>query len=148
MKKEEIMGKKKGQMIVISIMFIVILLLLIRGCGLKKENEELILLNQMLQDKEELSCIYESGDFTSEEWLLKYREIGLRFMNYLCEYRVEKEEVKALIEKYQDYGEKIVQIANLIEEGRFEEAKQELEEVKTLANEIEGSLEAVYEEVR
>ena len=68
-------------------------------------------------------------------------------MNYLCEYEGEKEEVKALIEKYRQYGEKILEISGAIETGKLEEAKKELEEVKALADEIETSMEKVYEEV-
>ena len=138
---------KRTIMILITLLGIMVVLLSLKTCSLQRENEELVLLNQMLQDKEELSCLYESGDFTSEDWLRRYREIGLRFMNYLCEYEGEKEEVKALIEKYRQYGEKILEISGAIEKGKLEEAKKELEEVKALADEIETSMEKVYEEV-
>lgn len=138
---------KRTIMILITLLGIMVVLLSLKTCSLQRENEELVLLNQMLQDKEELSCLYESGDFTSEDWLRRYREIGLRFMNYLCEYEGEKEEVKALIEKYRQYGEKILEISGAIETGKLEEAKKELEEVKALADEIETSMEKVYEEV-
>lgn len=131
-----------------GILGLVIVFLFVRSCGLEKENEELRILNQMLQDQKELVCIYESGDMSSEEWLIKYREIGNRFLNYLCEYGGEKEEVKALMEQYQRYGEKILSIADRIQEGKWEEAKKELEEVKALAEEVETSLEAAYESVR
>ena len=58
---------------------IAVVLLCLRSCSLQKENEELKLLNQMNQDQKELNCLYESGDFTDETWLMNYREIGLRF---------------------------------------------------------------------
>ena len=67
-------------------------------------------------------------------------------MNYLCEYGGEKEEVKQLIELYQKYGEKILELSDLIQEGKIEEAKKELEEVKEVVEEIESSLEAAYEQ--
>ncbi len=143
MKGKEI--KRRAIAILGMISGILVVFLSLRSCQLEKENEELKMLNQMLQDREELSCVIESGDITSEEWLMQYREIGLRFMNYLCEYTGEKEEVLDLIEQYQKYGEKILKIADLIEEGELEEAKQELEEVKELAKEVERSLEEVYE---
>ena len=124
---------KRTIMILITLLGIMVVLLSLKTCSLQRENEELVLLNQMLQD--------------SEDWLRRYREIGLRFMNYLCEYEGEKEEVKALIEKYRQYGEKILEISGAIETGKLEEAKKELEEVKALADEIETSMEKVYEEV-
>ena len=139
-------GRRKSTIVVLGLILVLaIVFLSLRSCGLQKENEELRMLNQMLQDRKEFVCVMESGDVTSEEWLFKYREIGNRFLNYLCEYEGEKEEIIALIEQYQQYGEKILVIADLIGEGKFEEAKQKLEEVKDLAKEVEASLEAAYE---
>lgn len=139
-KKREAIGLLGGFLI------IAVVLLCLRSCSLQKENEELKLLNRINQDQKELNCLYESGDFTDETWLMNYREIGLRFLNYLCEYGGEKEEVKQLIELYQKYGEKILGLSDLIQEGKIEEAKKELEEVKEVAEEIESSLEAAYEQ--
>lgn len=102
----------------------------------------------MLQDQQELNQLYQSGDFTSDSWLRRYREIGLRFINYLCEYGGRKSEVNQLINQYQEYGEAILVISDLLEAGNFDTARQHLENVKKLADELESTLKAVYEEVQ
>lgn len=106
------------------------------------------MINAMLQDQQEMNQLFQSGDFTSEDWLERYREIGLRFMNYLCEYGGEKTEVKQLIQRYQEYGEEILVISDLLEEAKFSAAADHLESVKELAEELEIMLKAAYEKAQ
>ena len=140
------MGKLKG-IFIILITLIIILLIFCSSLLYKnmKAKDEYNLLNQMKKDEQALIDSYSSHDFTSKEWIERYRDVGITFINYVCEYGGNKKEVLELTDAYRIYGEKIVEISDLLDNGDNKKAKLKLEELTDYANEIESKLGELYE---
>lgn len=137
-------NKKKGIIFVVFIAIIAVFFMVKIYRDNRSGNEEQLLEN-MKEDEAALVVNYSIYDFTADEWIGRYRDLGISFINYSCEYGGSKTDIQELTELYRIYGDKIIEISNLLEVGNHDEAKVKLQELTTFADEVEEALEAAYE---
>lgn len=148
---------KRSVIATLVIVCFIIVLLLLKGCSgcLKPTNfipseptpiaetDEENILQIMKRDEKYLYDLYDSPNICEKEWIEEYRKLGKTFQTY--EYEGNNEEIKALVKAYFHYGEKIEEIAIIIDKNNYEEGVKELEELKDTAKSIEKELGRLYD---
>ncbi len=138
---------------VMGIILLVLLLLLLVKCASGRSRkisdagdsvEEIVrddsekILDQMKKDQERLRGLFLRGDVCSEEWSDDLMEVILRIQNY--SYSGSELEILSLVEQFKQYGERLEEVVVLIQEGKFEESIEKLEEEIDRVEEIEEGI--------
>lgn len=136
---------KKLKFVTLGVAIFIVLLFGMQSCNEKQKlSEEKMLIEEIQEDQDELSDLYERSDFMTSQWLEEYRKVGIRFIQYLCEYGGKEEEVLKLMAQYEQYGQAILKIAELLEEEKLDEAKTKLIDLKIIAQKAEEQMEKCY----